>query len=51
VVVAVSEETVFRGYLLLRLGAVLHGPFRAVLLSSALFSLGHGYEGSAGAVK
>jgi membrane protease YdiL (CAAX protease family) len=49
-VVAVAEETVFRGYLLLRFRAVLHSPVWAVLLSSFIFSLGHGYEGSAGLV-
>ena len=47
-VVAVAEETIFRGYLLLRLQALLRGPALAVLLSSVIFSLGHGYEGSAG---
>lgn len=49
-VVAVAEETIFRGYLLLRFGAILHGTGRAVLLSSAIFAIGHGYEGSAGLV-
>jgi membrane protease YdiL (CAAX protease family) len=50
VVVALAEETIFRGYLLLRFEAVLGGPAAAVLLSSFIFSLGHGYEGSAGLV-
>jgi uncharacterized protein len=49
-VVAVAEETIFRGYLMLRFQALLRGPARAVLLSSVIFSLGHGYEGSAGLV-
>lgn len=49
-VVALAEETIFRGYLMLRFQAVLRGPARAVLLSSVIFSLGHGYEGSAGLV-
>jgi membrane protease YdiL (CAAX protease family) len=49
-VVAISEETIFRGYLILRLSAVTHSTVAAVLLSSVIFSLGHGYEGSAGAV-
>lgn len=49
VVVAFSEETIFRGYLILRFKA-LAGTAAAVLLSSAIFSLGHGYEGSAGVV-
>jgi len=49
-VVALAEETIFRGYLMLRFQAVLGGPARAALLSSVIFSLGHGYEGSAGLV-
>jgi len=49
-VVAVAEEIIFRGYLILRFQAVLRGSARAVLLSSVIFSLGHGYEGSAGLV-
>ncbi len=50
VVVALAEETIFRGYLILRLRAVTGSPFAAVLLSAAIFSLGHGYEGSAGVI-
>lgn len=49
-VVAMAEETIFRGYLILRLKTVTQSPAAAVLLSAALFSLGHGYEGSAGVV-
>jgi CAAX protease family protein len=49
-VVAVAEETIFRGYLLLRFQTLLRSPALAVLLSSVIFSLGHGYEGSAGLV-
>ncbi len=49
VVVAVAEETIFRGYLILRFRALLNTP-AAVLLSAAVFSLGHGYEGTAGLV-
>jgi membrane protease YdiL (CAAX protease family) len=49
-VVALAEETIFRGYLILRLKAITASPSAAVLLSAALFSLGHGYEGSAGVV-
>ena len=49
-VVAVSEETVFRGYLLLRFKAVTGRTSAAVLLSSVIFSLGHGYEGMAGLI-
>jgi membrane protease YdiL (CAAX protease family) len=49
-VVAVAEETIFRGYLMLRFQTLLRSPVLAVLLSSVIFSLGHGYEGSAGLV-
>jgi membrane protease YdiL (CAAX protease family) len=50
VVVAISEETIFRGYLILRFGNILTGAFWAVILSSFVFSLGHGYEGSSGVI-
>jgi len=50
VIVALAEETIFRGYLLLRFRAVTANRTVAVLLSAAIFSLGHGYEGSAGVV-
>jgi len=50
VIVAIAEETIFRGYLLLRLKAVTANSTAAALLSAAIFSLGHGYEGSAGVV-
>ena len=50
VVVAVSEETIFRGYLILRLRVVTRSAAAAVVLSSAVFALGHGYEGSLGVV-
>jgi len=49
-VVALAEETIFRGYLILRLKAITERPAVAMLLSAALFSLGHGYEGSAGVI-
>jgi membrane protease YdiL (CAAX protease family) len=48
-VVAVAEETIFRGYLILRFGD-LTGLGWALPLSAFVFSLGHGYEGSAGVV-
>jgi membrane protease YdiL (CAAX protease family) len=50
VIVALAEETIFRGYLMLRLRNITASPAAAVLLSAALFSLGHGYEGSAGVI-
>jgi membrane protease YdiL (CAAX protease family) len=48
IVVAISEETIFRGYLFRRLDTVTASTTGAVLLSAALFALGHGYEGSLG---
>lgn len=50
VVVAITEETIFRGYLILRFSSVTRSPAAAVLLSAAVFSLGHGYEGTAGVI-
>jgi membrane protease YdiL (CAAX protease family) len=49
-VVAVSEEIIFRGYLLLRFSHLLRGLGGAALLSAVVFSIGHGYEGAAGVV-
>ena len=48
IVVAIAEETIFRGYLILRFVAIGRNVPAAALLSSFVFSLGHGYEGSAG---
>ncbi|MFL6653174.1 MAG: CPBP family intramembrane glutamic endopeptidase [Sulfurifustis sp.] len=50
VVVAVSEETVFRGYLFLRFTQATGSRLAAVLASSALFAVGHAYEGLLGVV-
>lgn len=50
VVVAVAEETMFRGYLILRFRSIAGGSRSAALLSAVVFSLGHGYEGTAGVV-
>lgn len=50
IVVAVAEETIFRGYMILRFRALTGGAGWAVLLSAVVFSLGHGYEGTAGMV-
>lgn len=47
-IVAMAEETIFRGYLILRLRAVTGSSAIAVILSAIVFSFGHGYEGSAG---
>jgi membrane protease YdiL (CAAX protease family) len=48
VIVAIAEETIFRGYLILRLKSVTGSTAAAVILSAVIFSLGHGYEGTAG---
>lgn len=50
VVVALTEETIFRGYLILRFRNVIANPAIAVVLSTVIFSLGHGYEGTAGVI-
>jgi CAAX protease family protein len=50
VIVALAEETIFRGYLILRFKVITSNPIGAALLSAVIFSLGHGYEGSAGVV-
>ncbi len=47
-VVAVTEETIFRGYLLLRFTAISRSPSVAILLSTIVFAMGHGYEGEVG---
>lgn len=49
-VVAVAEETIFRGYLILRFGAVTASRMVAILASVVIFSLGYGYEGTAGVI-
>jgi len=50
IVVALSEETVFRGYLITRFQVVTSRPWAAVVLSSVIFAVGHGYEGIAGMI-
>jgi membrane protease YdiL (CAAX protease family) len=40
----------FRGYLILRFKGITASPVAAVLLSAVIFSLGHGYEGTAGVI-
>jgi membrane protease YdiL (CAAX protease family) len=50
IVVAISEETIFRGYLLLRARALNPGTLFGVVFSALIFSLGHGYEGWAGVI-
>lgn len=50
VVVAVAEEIIFRGYLLLRFEGSGISLGNALLLSALIFALGHGYEGAAGVI-
>lgn len=50
IVVAASEEIIFRGYLLLRFSGLLRGWGGPAFLSAVVFSIGHGYEGTAGVV-
>lgn len=50
VVVAIAEETIFRGYLMLRIRNVTGSVPLAVVASSLIFAIGHGYEGAAGLV-
>ena len=50
VVVAAAEETIFRGYLILRFRSIARSSEAAAFLSAVVFSLGHGYEGTAGVV-
>ena len=49
-IVGMAEETIFRGYLIMRFRDLNTGTPAAVVLSAFIFSLGHGYEGAAGVV-
>ena len=46
-VAVVTEETAFRGYLILRFYDLTARLGPSVIISTALFTLGHGYEGHA----
>lgn len=48
ITVAVVEEIIFRGYLIRRFSAISGSLPLAILVSAAIFSLGHHYEGGAG---
>jgi len=50
IVVAIAEETIFRGYLILRFRGISGNVAIAVVLSSVIFAIGHGYEGGAGVI-
>jgi membrane protease YdiL (CAAX protease family) len=47
IVVAIAEETIFRGFLILRFSRLTGSLSASVMISSVIFSLGHGYEGFA----
>ena len=49
IVVAVTEETIFRGYLILRFNALTNSVAASVIITSGIFFLGHDYEGPASA--
>jgi membrane protease YdiL (CAAX protease family) len=49
-VVAFGEEVIFRGYMVLRFTEITGSSIAAILLSSVIFALGHGYEGTVGVV-
>ena len=50
IVVALTEEVLFRGYLLLRFRPLLKNTPAAVFLSAVIFSIGHGYQGVGGMI-
>jgi len=50
IVVAIAEEVIFRGYLILRFTEITGSTAAAILLSSAIFGGGGGGEGSAGVI-
>ncbi|MGE0079887.1 MAG: lysostaphin resistance A-like protein [Thiohalomonadaceae bacterium] len=50
VIVAVTEETLFRGFLITRLRALSGSTAFALVLSTLVFAVGHGYQGRTGVV-
>ncbi len=50
VVAAFAEEGIFRGYLIRRFSSITGSVPAAIVISSLVFSLGHGYEGTAGLI-
>ncbi|NLE00945.1 MAG: CPBP family intramembrane metalloprotease [Fibrobacter sp.] len=49
-VVAITEETIFRGYIYQRLQEILANKALAVFFSAILFASGHSYQGIAGVI-
>lgn len=50
IVVAVTEEIIFRGYLITRFRNLTNRPGVGLVLAAVVFALGHGYEGSSGMI-
>lgn len=50
IVVAVAEETLFRGYLMLRFRNLTGSLPLAIVASSLVFAIGHGYQGASGLI-
>jgi len=50
IVVAISEEFIFRGYLIRRFASSTASLTLAVILASVIFAFGHGYEGAIGVI-
>jgi len=50
VVVAIAEETIFRGYLIHRFHRLSGSLPLAITASSLLFAIGHGYQGPSGVI-
>lgn len=49
-IIAVVEETIFRGYLILRFKIITKNLPVLIALSTVIFALGHGYQGWAGLI-
>jgi len=50
IVVAISEEFIFRGYLIRRFASSTGSLALAIILATVIFAFGHGYEGTAGVI-
>jgi len=50
IVVAISEEFIFRGYLIRRFASSAGSLALGVIIATVIFAFGHGYEGSAGVI-
>jgi membrane protease YdiL (CAAX protease family) len=50
IITALSEEIIYRGYLILRLKAITASPGWAVIISAVIFGMGHAWKGAARAI-